>query len=126
MLMRNIDELRKQMGASKAGVLEVSYNHGQSLLDGSSMQSCSELPGARLLVMDHIRTLTRHWLFYPRNTWSMMWGFPITGELEQKLRPPFLLTAFPLLLMAAGIDLLSKKPKRRKKKHSPSSFSHIA
>ncbi|GMH28312.1 hypothetical protein Nepgr_030155 [Nepenthes gracilis] len=46
MLMRNIDELRKQLGASRARVLEVSYNPGQFLLEGSGSEwSCSELPG---------------------------------------------------------------------------------
>ncbi|GMH26315.1 hypothetical protein Nepgr_028158 [Nepenthes gracilis] len=49
-LMRNIEELRKKLGASRARVLEVSYNPGQSLLDGSGLvRNSFELPGVPVI-----------------------------------------------------------------------------
>ncbi|GMH04744.1 hypothetical protein Nepgr_006584 [Nepenthes gracilis] len=54
MLMQNIDELRKQLRASSARVLEVSLNPWQSLLDGSRLV----LPGVLVISDDLLQSDT--------------------------------------------------------------------
>ncbi|GMH29354.1 hypothetical protein Nepgr_031197 [Nepenthes gracilis] len=126
MLMRNIDELRKQIGASRARVLKVSYNHGQSLHNGSgSVRSCSELPGMPvisdcLLQIDNsasARISKEH----------LVDDVGISGS-----RGVGTITPSPLPVdgmspssECGGSTSFLKKPKRCKKKYSPSSLPHV-
>ncbi|GMH07375.1 hypothetical protein Nepgr_009215 [Nepenthes gracilis] len=126
LLMRNIEELRKQHGASRARILEVSYHPRQSFLDGSgSVQSCFELPGVPVI---------SECLLQCKNPDSALLSEEHLADDVRIFDSRGVRTITPSPIPADGMSPSSegggppsfpKKPRRHKKKRFPFSIPHV-